>query len=89
MIDLETFLKINKDEYEEIAFRKLMIKQSKSEEEEGMYKGVNLEKLENYLNSLLGKKYELSLSKLLMDDEEMEESVRGRNPGPVKNKKPS
>ncbi len=69
MIDLETFLKINKDEYEEIAFRKLMIKQSKSEEEEGMYKGVNLEKLENYLNSLLGKKYELSLSKLLMDDE--------------------
>jgi hypothetical protein len=89
LIDLETFLKINKDEYEEIAFRKLMIKQSKSEEEEGMYKGVNLEKLENYLNSLLGKKYELSLSKLLMDDEEMEESVRGRNPGPVKNKKPS
>ena len=46
-----------------------MIKQSKSEEEEGMYKGVNLEKLENYLNSLLGKKYELSLSKLLMDEE--------------------
>ncbi len=45
LLDLETFLKINQDEYEEIALRKLIVKQDEEQDKKGLYKGVNLEKL--------------------------------------------
>lgn len=57
LIDLDTFIKINQEEYEEVAYRRLCVRQTEEEEQQGLYKGVRMELLEGYLNSLLGKKY--------------------------------
>lgn len=56
---LESLLATFNDEYEELGYRKLIVENG----------GLHVEKLEEYINSLLGSKYELSLPKLLIDNE--------------------
>lgn len=45
------------DEYEQLAYRKLICKSTS---------GLHIEQLEDYINVILGSKYELSLSKLFL-----------------------
>ena len=61
---LENLLSSYHEEYEEIGYRKLIAKPNL----------LPLESLENYVNSLIGKKYELTLSKIFLDNKtEVEE----------------
>ena len=55
---LENLLSSCQEEYEEIGYRKLIAKPN----------FLPLESLENYVNSLIGKKYELTLSKIFLDN---------------------
>jgi hypothetical protein len=56
---LESLLTTFRDEYEELGYRKLLIENQTN---------FHIDHLEEYINSLLGSKYELSLSKLLLDN---------------------
>ena len=56
---LSHFLSSCHEDYEEIGYRKLVFPDGH----------LSVEMLERYINSLLGKKYELSLSKILLDNE--------------------
>jgi hypothetical protein len=57
---LESLLLTFGEEYEELAYRKLVVREGRE--------GVKVEELENYINTVLGSKYELSITKLLLDN---------------------
>jgi hypothetical protein len=64
---LHSLLLSFREDYEEIGYRKLIPKHPKL---------LQLEPLEDYINSLIGKKYELSISKLLIANDTEEEEDR-------------
>jgi hypothetical protein len=70
---LHSLLLSFREDYVEIGYRKLLPKHPKL---------LQLEPLEDYINSLIGKKYELSISKLLIGNEtEGEEEREGEGQG--------
>lgn len=70
---LDSLLLTFHEEYEELAYRKLII---------GNGNALQIEDLESYINNIIGSKYELSLSKLLLnnDTELSEERKEGELP---------
>lgn len=56
---LDSLLLTFQEEYEELAYRKLIVQGNAS---------LHIEHLESYINNILGSKYELSLTKLFLDN---------------------
>jgi hypothetical protein len=62
---LESLLLTFHEQYEEIAYRKLIIEGKAA---------MQIQQLEDYINKILGSKYELSITKLLMDNSSIDPS---------------